>query len=50
VQEKMTEESLTEAVRLTWADREKLTEALRNAPPADGTERVLELIEEIQRS
>ena len=29
-------------------DREKLEAALKNAPPADGTERVLELIEEIQ--
>jgi len=25
-----------------------LTEALKNAPPADGTRRVLEMIEEIQ--
>ena len=47
-QENMTEETLAEAIRSTWADREKLTEALRNAPPADGTARVLELIEEIQ--
>ena len=49
LQENMTEESLTEAVRQTWADREQLEEALRKAPPADGTERVLELIEEIQK-
>ena len=45
----MTEEALTQAVRETWASRETLTEALRNAPPADGTERVLELIEEVQK-
>ena len=49
MQEDMTEESLLKAVRQTWADREKLTEALRNAPPANGTERVLELIEEVQK-
>ena len=29
---------------------DQLEEALRNAPPANGTERVLELIEEIQKS
>ena len=49
LQENMTEETLTRAVRETWASRETLTEALRNAPPADGTERVLELIEEVQK-
>ena len=43
------DESLADAVRQTWADRDRLAEALRNAPPADGTERVLELIEEIQQ-
>ena len=48
MQEDMTRETLVQAVRKTWADREKLTEALKNAPPADGTKRVLELIEEIQ--
>ena len=48
MQEDMTKESLVKAVRDTWADREKLEEALRNAPPANGTKRVLELIEEIQ--
>ena len=45
----MTPETLADAVRQTWADREKLTAALASAPPADGTERVLEMIEEIQR-
>ena len=49
LQENMTEETLTEAIRQTWADREQLTEALRNAPPADGCDRVLEMIEEIQK-
>jgi len=48
-QENMTPETLTEAIRNTWADRDVLTEALKNAPPADGTNRVLELIEEIQK-
>ena len=49
-QEEMNETSLAAAIRGTWADRERLEEALRNAPPADGTERVLELIGEIQKS
>ncbi len=48
MQEDMTRETLVKAVQETWADREKLAEALKNAPPADGTKRVLELIEEIQ--
>ena len=48
LQENMTRETLIKAVRETWADREQLTEALKNAPPADGTKRVLEMIEEIQ--
>ena len=48
-QEKMTPETLADAVEDTWADRDALTAALRNAPPADGTERVLELIEEVQK-
>ncbi len=47
-QEEMTAETLTEAVMETWKDRERLEEALRNAPPANGTARVLEMIEEIQ--
>ena len=48
-QEQMTPDSLTEAILDTWRDREQLTEALKSAPPADGTERVLEMIEEIQK-
>ena len=48
MQEDMNAESLAKAIRDTWNDREKLAEALKNAPPADGTERVLEMIEEIQ--
>ena len=47
-QEKMNADTLTEALMETWEDRERLMEALRNAPPADGTHRVLEMIEEIQ--
>ena len=48
-QERMTPDSLADAISETWADRERLEGALRNAPPADGTKRVLEMIEEIQR-
>ena len=47
-QEDMTPQSLRQALLDTWADRENLTRALRAAPPADGTRRVLEMIEEIQ--
>jgi UDP-N-acetylglucosamine--N-acetylmuramyl-(pentapeptide) pyrophosphoryl-undecaprenol N-acetylglucosamine transferase len=49
LQENMNQESLTAAVRQTWADREVLVKALKDAPPADGTARVLEMIEEIRR-
>jgi len=49
LQEDMTAETLTQALMETWADREKLREAVRQAPPADGTCRVLELIEEVQK-
>lgn len=49
MQEDMTPETLAGALRETWRDREKLEQALRDAPPADGTKRVLEMIAEIQR-
>ncbi|MDO5435222.1 MAG: undecaprenyldiphospho-muramoylpentapeptide beta-N-acetylglucosaminyltransferase [Clostridia bacterium] len=48
-QEEMTAETLARAVNDTWRDRDTLTANLRAAPPADGTKRVLELIEEIRR-
>ena len=48
-QENMTPDTLTEAILATWADRENLEKALRDAPPADGTKRVLEMIEEIAK-
>ena len=49
LQENMTAETLTAALRQTWRDRDMLVSAVKAAPPADGTKRVLELIEEIQR-
>ena len=49
LQEDMTADTLVRALESTWADREQLTAALHAAPPADGTERVLEMIEEVQR-
>ena len=49
LQEDMTADTLVRALESTWADREQLTSALHAAPPADGTERVLEMIEEVQR-
>ena len=48
MQEDMTADTLTKALLDTWADRERLEKALRDAPPADGTKRILEMIEEIQ--
>lgn len=48
LQEKMTAKTLTEALLATWQDRDRLTEALKNAPPADGTQRILAMIEEVQ--
>ena len=49
LQENMNVDTLTEAVKGTWKDRETLSAALRSAPPADGTQRVLEMIQEIQK-
>ena len=49
MQENMTADTLTAAIRKTWEDREELISALRNAPPADGTNRVFEMIQEIQK-
>ena len=45
----MTAETLTKALRETWESRDSLREAVRKAPPANGTERVLEIIEEIRK-
>ena len=49
MQEDMTPYTLAEALEATWADRDRLEANLKAAPPADGTRRVLELIEEIQQ-
>ena len=49
LQEDMNPDSLAEAIRKTWEDKETLEENLRLAPPADGTEKVLQMIEEIQK-
>ncbi len=48
LQENMTGESLADALMETWAQRETLTAAVKAAPPADGTHRVLEMIEDVQ--
>ena len=45
-QEEMTPGTLTAALMQTWADREALAAAVKAAPPANGTDRVLEMIEE----
>lgn len=49
LQENMTPATLTQALLDTWRDRETLTAAVKSAPPADGTKRVLEMIEEVQK-
>ena len=49
LQENMTADTLVAALRETWRDRDKLREAVKKAPPADATERILELIEEIRK-
>jgi len=49
LQEDMNPATLADAIFNTWADRDNLEQALRDAPPADGTKRVLEMIEEIQK-
>ena len=48
MQEDMNPATLSDAIRATWDDRDVLTGALKKAPPADGTKRILEMIEEIQ--
>lgn len=49
LQEHMTPETLTQALLDTWDSRDALIAAVRQAPPADGTARVLEMIEEVQK-
>ena len=41
--------TLVQALTALWADRAALEKALHDAPPADGTRRVLEMIEEVQQ-
>ena len=49
LQENMTAETLTQSLRETWEARDSLKEAVRKAPPANATDRVLEIIEEIRK-
>lgn len=49
LQENMTPDTLVKALQDTWRDRDALTDAVKKAPPADGTARVLALIEEIRK-
>ena len=48
-QEEMNAQTLASALAETWRCRDALREAVRKAPPADGTERVLALIHEIEK-
>ena len=50
LQENMTAETLIAALHQTWHDRDALIAAVKAAPPADGTKRVLEMIEEVQQN
>ena len=49
LQEDLTRTALVDALNSLWRDRDQLEKALRDAPPADGTKRVLEMIEEVQK-
>ena len=49
MQENMTADTLVAALEAVWADKDRLVAALKAAPPADGTRRVLEMIEEVQQ-
>ncbi len=48
-QEEMTADSLVQALRETYAQRSRLLAALDKEPAADGTQKVLQLIEDIQK-
>ncbi len=48
LQEDLTEETLVNALHHLYESREKLRDALQNAPAADGTKAVLDLIEQVQ--
>lgn len=49
MQEDMTADTLVSSLEAVWADKDRLISALKAAPPADGTRRVLEMIEEVQK-
>ena len=49
LQENMTADSLVKALRETWAARDALKAAVKAAPPANATARIMELIHEIQK-
>ncbi len=48
-QEKMTAETLYQAIERMTAEKDTLIRNLESAPPADGTEKILKFIEEIQK-
>ena len=49
LQENMNADSLTAALRETWAARDALKAAVLAAPPANATDRILEIIHEIEK-
>ena len=48
-QEKMTRETLVKSIHRLFSEKDRLIEALRAAPEINGTARILEMIEEVQR-
>ena len=48
-QEKMNRETLTEHIHQLFDRKDELRQALVNAPEINGTARILEMIEEVQR-
>ena len=47
-QEKMTRETLVDAIHRLFAQKDQLHERLEAAPEVNGTARILEMIEEVQ--
>ena len=49
LQENMNTDTLVKELRLTWEQKDALQAAVKKAPPADGTARILELIESMRK-
>ena len=49
LQENMNRKTIVQELYQTWEERDQLRDAVRQAPPADGTKRILSLIEELRK-